>query len=153
MLTRRLETHWKRQGIDLAGEQLVKYLNETGDPRVVETIADVRRMKPGEDAENRIRAGMMRLADWSPPQHALLRLYVLYAAGSFGLLRRCRRQACRKHFMASRPKQTFCSKDCQERFWTEYRTQTEAGRKEQAVRMADWRAKQRRTKTKRRKRT
>lgn len=55
-------------------------------------------------------------------------------------LRDCKR--CGKWFVAKHPKKAFCSPDCQQESWSEYR-KTPQGKKEQRKKMQEWRAKQR----------
>jgi hypothetical protein len=78
---------------------------------------------------------------------AFLCLADITQAGLLDRLRRCRQ--CGKWFAARRAKKSFCSPDCQQEFWSEYR-KTPQGLEEQRKRMSHWRAQQRSRKSKRR---
>jgi len=83
-------------------------------------------------------------------QHGIVRpseldrgLDLLARASRFHLLDRVRKcKRCRKWFLARRRKQLFCSAECQQETWSEYR-KTPAGLKEQADRLRLWREKKR----------
>jgi hypothetical protein len=60
-------------------------------------------------------------------------------AGLLERLRQCKR--CSKWFVARKEKKIFCSPDCQQDYWSEYR-KTPEGQIQQAKQMACWRAKQ-----------
>jgi hypothetical protein len=93
----------------------------------------------------------VELENPTPLEAAFAELREVTQAGLLDRLQQCRRDACRRWFMAGRADKGFCSSDCQEEYWSEYR-KTDAGRAKMAAAMRKWRAKQRRAKTKGRKR-
>jgi len=76
---------------------------------------------------------------WTEADYAFLLLRDVSKAGLLEWLRQCRR--CQTWFVTKRAKKVFCSSNCQEEFWFEFR-KTPEGLKEQRDRMRRCRAKQ-----------
>jgi hypothetical protein len=80
-------------------------------------------------------------------ERAFMYLGAVTEADMLDYLRQCKRPACQKWLMAHRRDMDFCSKDCQQKYWAEYR-KTREGLDEQAERMRRFRAKKKQSKSK-----
>src|SRR5579859_6087778 len=68
-------------------------------------------------------------------EHAFSYLSAITEAGVLDRVRECKRGSCQNWFMALRQDKVFCSPECQQEHWFEYR-KSPLGLKEQAERMA-----------------
>lgn len=76
------------------------------------------------------------IIEQTPSDHGLRLLSDVTTAGALGALRQC--SHCKKWFATQRSDKSFCTADCRESWWEEYR-RTEEGRQGEAARKAEYR--------------